>query len=77
MKKNLTQSAEIRFWDAFEIIIEEYFKEKGFIPLEKNIKDWKNYYNLDQLLQKWNKIIFIEQKVRDDHDSSKKKMTNR
>jgi hypothetical protein len=69
--QNLTQSAEIKFGNAFEKIIEEYFKENKFVSLEKKFHDEK--LNIDQLFSKGNEIFFIEQKVRDDHDSSKKR----
>lgn len=72
--QNLTQSAEIKFGDAFEIIIEKYFNEAGFVSLEKIYKkEGRKILNLDQLFEKDGKIIFIEQKIRDDHDSSKKR----
>lgn len=72
--QNLTQSAEIKFGDAFETIIEKYFNESSYKTLEKIFKkeDQKSYH-LDQLFEFNNKIIFIEQKVRDDHDSTKKR----
>lgn len=72
--QNLTQSWEIKFWDAFEVIIEDYFRESWYNVLENIIvQEWKKIYDLDQLFEKNGKIIFIEQKVRDDHDSSKKR----
>jgi hypothetical protein len=72
--QNLTQSAEIKFGDAFEIIIEKYFNLFGFKSLKKiYIKQDRKVLNLDQLFEKDDKIIFIEQKIRDDHDSSKKR----
>ena len=72
--QNITQSNEIRFGDAFEQIIEKYFLENEYAGLERRI----NYPNgeslvMDQLLQRLNKVIFIEHKVRDDHDSTKKR----
>ena len=71
--QNLTQSNEIRFGDAFEIIIEKYLIENGYKSLNKKFKDEKgDDLVLDQLVRK-RKIIFIEQKIRDDHDSTKKR----
>jgi Holliday junction resolvase-like predicted endonuclease len=72
--QNLLQSHEIRFGDAFELIIEEYLKEKGFTILNKKFKS-KNGddLNVDQCFLKQKKNYFIEQKIRDDHDSSKKR----
>ena len=72
--QNLTQSAEIKFGDAFEVIIEKYFNEYGFKSLDKIYKkEGKKVLNLDQLFIKDKKIVFIEQKIRDDHDSTKKR----
>lgn len=71
--QNLLQSHEIRFGDAFEIIFEEYFKIMGCELLEKKIVNNDEILNLDQSFKKNTKIYFIEQKVRDDHDSTKKR----
>ena len=70
--QNITQSHEIKFGDAFEILIEKSFKNYGYNPLEKKLPFKSKYKAIDQLFEKDNKIIFIEQKIRDDHDSSKK-----
>lgn len=74
--QNITQSHEIRFGDALEDIFEDYFEKLGFEILEKKLfsketKDNKDY-DIDQLFRKGNVIYLIEQKVRDDHDSTKK-----
>lgn len=72
--QNLTQSQEIKFGDAFEIILEEYFKASNFFGLPKIFRrEGRKSYALDQLFMKDKRIIFIEQKVRDDHDSTKKR----
>lgn len=72
--QNLLQSHEIRFGDAFEEIIEEYLKEFGHEILNKRfINDDKDELNLDQCFKDKNTIYFIEQKIRDDHDSTKKR----
>lgn len=77
--QNITQSHEIRFWDALEDIFEEYFELLWFELMDKVIRrdissDWEEY-NIDQLFRntKTNVIYLIEQKVRDDHDSTKKR----
>jgi len=71
--QNLLQSHEIRFGDAFEEIIEEYLKEFGYEILNKRfINDDKDELNLDQCFKDKNTTYFIEQKIRDDHDSTKK-----
>ena len=77
--QNITQSHEIKFWDALEDIFTEYFWLLWFELMDKLIR--KNttsdgeIYNIDQLFKntKTNTIYLIEQKVRDDHDSTKKR----
>ena len=72
--QNLLQSHEIRFGDAFELVIEEYLKENGYTILNKKfLNDNNDELNVDQLFSKENKIYFVEQKIRDDHDSTKKR----
>jgi hypothetical protein len=73
--QHLLQSHEIRFGDAIEEITEEILKERGFTPLHKNIIDEKGeMLSLDQYFTKRGELyFFIEQKVRDDHDSTKKR----
>lgn len=70
----LLQSHEIRFGDAIEEVIEEVLKEFGFELLDKSIdsKDGEPLI-LDQHFRKGKITYFIEQKVRDDHDSTKKR----
>jgi Holliday junction resolvase-like predicted endonuclease len=73
--QNLLQSHEIRFGDAFEHAIEKYLELKGCEILQKKYTTEKNgdVLNIDQCFKKENKVYFIEQKVRDDHDSTKKR----
>ena len=72
--QNLLQSHEIRFGDAFEILIEEYLKKLGYEILDKSFStDNNDKLNVDQCFKKNGKIYFVEQKVRDDHDSTKKR----
>ncbi|NCO80069.1 restriction endonuclease, partial [Candidatus Falkowbacteria bacterium] len=72
--QNLLQSHEIRFGDAFETIIEEYLREFGYEILEKRfVNSDDDELNLDQCFKADDKVYFIEQKVRDDHDSTKKR----
>lgn len=72
----LTQSGEIRFGDAMEEIIEKMLAYNGFETLSRNLvtHDGENL-DIDQHFydRKNNKYYFIEQKVRDDHDSTKKR----
>ena len=71
--QNLLQSNEIRFGDALEILFEKYFEELGYTNLIRTISKEKEYLNLDQLFKDNKYVYFIEQKVRDDHDSTKKR----
>lgn len=60
--QNLLQSHEIRFGDAFEILIEEYLQENDFYILDKRFKDNGNTLELDQMFSDENTIFFVEQK---------------
>lgn len=72
--QNLLQSHEIRFGDAFEVAIEKYLQLKGCeIILKKYSTINNDVLNIDQCFKYKNKVYFIEQKVRDDHDSTKKR----
>jgi len=72
--QNLLQSHEIRFGDAFEVILEEYFKEFKYQILDKKfITKESDKLNIDQCFKNKDRIYFIEQKIRDDHDSTKKR----
>ncbi|WQS12922.1 restriction endonuclease [Helicobacter pylori] len=74
--QNLLTSREIKFGDAFEHLIGEYLKEHNFSLLPKKIpyynKGKEKFLKLDQFAKKDNTYYFIEQKMRDDHDSTKK-----
>lgn len=72
--QNLLQSHEIRFGDAFEHTIEKYLQIKGCELLPKRFTNSiGDVLNIDQCFRKDGKVYFIEQKVRDDHDSTKKR----
>jgi len=72
--QHLLQSHEIRMGDALEELIDEFLSEFGFTPLEKNIIGKNGEpLTLDQHFAKGKVIYFVEQKVRDDHDSTKKR----
>ncbi len=71
--QNLLQSHEIRFGNAFEVLIEEYLKILNYTILEKQFVANGDVLNVDQCFEKNGKRFFIEQKVRDDHDSTKKR----
>ena len=72
--QNLLQSHEIRFGDAFEILIHEYLKESGFSVLDNKFSasDGERL-EVDQMFADQNTVFFVEQKIRDDHDSTKKR----
>ena len=67
--QNVTQSREIKFGDFMEDIITWYLSQMGYENLDKKIDD---DLLADQLCKQENIIYLIEQKIRDDHDSTKK-----
>lgn len=71
--QNLFQSYEIGFGDAFEKLIERYLAESGFTILNKRLNYGGGYLKLDQIFSNKDNVFFVEQKIRDDHDSSKKR----
>lgn len=73
--QNVTQSREIKFGDFMEDIITEYIASMGYTNLDKNIgTDTEgNALSADQVFRKGNTVYLIEQKIRDDHDSTKKR----
>lgn len=73
--QNVTQSREIKFGDFMEEIITDYIALMGYSNLDKNIGNDENGNALsaDQVFRKDNTIYLIEQKIRDDHDSTKKR----
>jgi hypothetical protein len=72
--QHLLQSHEIRMGDALEEIVEEILRSLGYKVLDKTIKSETNKtLSLDQYFTDGEKFYFIEQKIRDDHDSAKKR----
>lgn len=72
--QHILQSHEIRFGDAFEELIEEILRELNFSILNKSIiGENGDFLSLDQYYEGKGMYYFIEQKVRDDHDSTKKR----
>src|SRR6266545_1268337 len=73
--QNLLQSREIRFGDAMEEVISELLAERKFVNQPKRfaISD-EEEKSCDQYFSSpfTQKYYLVEQKVRDDHDSSKK-----
>ncbi|HDD43696.1 MAG TPA: restriction endonuclease [Candidatus Desulfofervidus auxilii] len=72
--QHLLQSHEIRFGDALEELIEEILKDLGYSILPKSITTGNGeQLSLDQFFTDGENYYFIEQKIRDDHDSTKKR----
>jgi hypothetical protein len=72
--QHILQSHEIRMGDAFEEIIEEILRYLGYEILSKSIVNENGEtLSLDQYFTDGKIYFFIEQKVRDDHDSTKKR----
>lgn len=69
--QNVSQSNEIRFGDFLEEVTTKYIEKLGYSNLEKRCKNEK--LNCDQLFTDDDRIYLVEQKVRDDHDSTKKR----
>jgi len=72
--QHLLQSHEIRFGDAIEELITDIMADLGYRNLPKSVRsnDEENL-SLDQYFTNGTTFYFIEQKVRDDHDSTKKR----
>jgi len=71
--QHLLQSHEIRFGDAIEEIVTEIIADLGYKNLPKTIRDNDKILSLDQYFTDGSAYYFIEQKLRDDHDSTKKR----
>lgn len=74
--QNVTQSNEIKFGDFMEDIVTDYIEKLGYQNIKKNIgtNNDGDTLNTDQLFMDKNNILYlIEQKIRDDHDSTKKR----
>ncbi len=73
--QNITQSKEIKFGNVIEELITQYIEKMGYTNLDKNIgtnKSKKNFV-LDQFFSDDNTLYIVEMKIRDDHDSTKKR----
>ena len=70
--QNLSQSHEIKFGYAFEILVDEYLRDNDCELLDKNITIDGEAKKLDVYIRKDDVIYFAEQKMRDNHDSTKK-----
>ncbi|MEG2029011.1 MAG: hypothetical protein RR050_03930 [Bacilli bacterium] len=72
LMQNITQSHEISFGDFVENIITIYLGN-FYTNLPKSAKYNNEDILFDQLFMFENNIYMVEQKIRDDHDSSKKR----
>lgn len=79
IQQNLSQSMEIKVGDFLEEIVTEYIEYFNYNNLSKKINititdQSRIEYSFDQLFEMNSETIcLIEQKIRDDHDSSKKR----
>lgn len=73
--QNVTQSREIKFGDFMEDVVTEYISAMGYKNLSKDIGNDRdgNALSADQVFTNDNTVFLIEQKIRDDHDSTKKR----
>ena len=74
--QNILQSREIRFGDALEKVMQQLFLEIGLVPLAKSFLSLEqDKFSCDHYLvnEKTGICYLIEQKMRDDHDSTKKR----
>lgn len=73
--QNVTQSREIKFGDFMEDIVTIYIEKMGYANLNKSIGVDENgdALSADQVFYNDTTVYLIEQKIRDDHDSTKKR----
>ena len=73
--QNVTQSREIKFGDFIEELSTEYISILGYRNFAKDLGYDSNgdKLNVDQYFTDGQKIYFCEMKIRDDHDSTKKR----
>lgn len=72
LQQNILQSREIRMGDALEKIVRCYLQENGCMILGGDIQIAGKRKNIDLHFRQGDDVFVIEQKVRDDHDSTKK-----
>lgn len=73
--QNITHSKEIKFGDIIEEVTTIYISKMGYQNLEKKlINDNKSEsLHADQFFTDGENLYIVEMKIRDDHDSSKKR----
>ncbi len=70
----LLQSREIKMGKALERILREILISKGFVTLDRRIYDSGGArLDIDLLFEDSDRRYIVEQKIRNDHDSSKKR----
>ena len=75
LMQNVTQSKEIKFGDIIEELTTEYIGRLGYRNFEKYLGQDENgdALNVDQYFTDGNTVYMVEMKIRDDHDSTKKR----
>lgn len=75
LMQNITQSKEIKFGDIIEELTSEYIERLGYKTFKKNLGQDENgdVLNVDQYFTDGSTIYIVEMKIRDDHDSTKKR----
>ena len=68
----LGHSSKIKVGNAYEIILKMLFESIGCELIEKKFSVNNKTKIIDQLFKHYDSFIFIEQKMNDDHDSTKK-----
>lgn len=73
--QNVTQSKEIKFGDIIEELTTEYLGKLGYLNFDKNLGADENgdVLNVDQYFSDGTTVYMVEMKIRDDHDSTKKR----
>ena len=73
--QNVTQSNEIKFGDLIEETVTDYLTRLGYKNFNKNLGPDANgdELNVDQYFTDGTDIYMVEMKIRDDHDSTKKR----
>ena len=73
--QNVTQSNEIKLGDIYEELTTKILGKLGYKNLNKNLgsDENKDVLNVDQLFYDDNALYMVEMKMRDDHDSTKKR----
>lgn len=75
LMQNVTQSKEIKFGDLIEELTTKYLEKLGFNMFDKYLgkDEYDDKFYVDQYFSDDEKIYMVEMKIRDDHDSTKKR----